>query len=443
MTRSHQAIDDSRIDQLLASFRPGYSLEQAFYCSPEIFEEEYTHLFSRQWQFTDHISRIPNKGDFFLFKIAGEEIIVVRGDDDTVYAHFNVCRHRGSRVCLESQGHVGRLTCPYHAWSYRLDGSLFHARAMSKDIDRSKLALHSCQVRVFEGLIFINLTAEGKGLVADFDAIAAQLRPWLAQADLRHTKIACTETFRSKANWKAAHENYFECYHCPHAHPEWSKAQLHYLRDGVGTQSAIEKFEGRNQLWAARAKKLGHMSGAMDSKVGLSDAENYCAQMVFAERMLVNDDAKNLYNSLTPKGSKMPTKLLGSYQADDEGQVDWGIGPSGFGYTTCTATAILRITPRGPLDTDQVVTWLVHEDAKEGIDYDIQALSWLHSATLRQDRKIAEDNQAGITSRVYEPGPYMELEQDIPVIQKDYIRALVYGRALRADSSRPAIQRRG
>jgi len=129
----------------------------------------------------------------------------------------------------------------------------------------------------------------------------------------------------------------------------------------------------------------------------------------------------------------MPTKLLGSYNADDEGQVDWGIGPSGFAYTTCTATAILRITPLGPLETDQVVTWLVHEDAKEGIDYDVESLSWLHSATLGQDRKIAEDNQAGMSSSVYVPGPYTKLESQIPEIYSDYIRALKYGRALRSE----------
>ncbi len=135
MTYSRRALDHTQIDDLLAGYRPGYSLEQAFYFSPEIFEEEFTHLFSRQWQYTDHISRIPRKGDYFLVRIAGEEIIVVRGGGDTVYAHFNVCRHRGSRVCLESEGHVRQMTCPYHAWSYRLDGSLAHARALSEGTD--------------------------------------------------------------------------------------------------------------------------------------------------------------------------------------------------------------------------------------------------------------------------------------------------------------------
>lgn len=431
MPYSRYAINDAQIDELLTSYRPGYSLEQAFYFSPEIFEEEYKHLFSRQWQLTNHISRIPEKGDYFLFNIAGEEIIVVRGDGDNVYAHYNVCRHRGSRVCLLSEGHVTRMTCPYHAWSYRLDGSLDFARAMSKDMDRSKLSLHSCQVRLFEGLIFINLTAEGKGLVPDFDTIVTPLRQWLAQADLRHTKIAHVKNFHSKANWKSTHENYFECYHCPSAHPEWSKAQLHSLRDGVGTPQAVESFEKRNEVWESKAKALGHKTGQMPIEDALSDDENYHTQMIFAERMLVNDDARNLYNSLIPNGTNMPSRLLGTYKSDDEGQVDWGVGPSGFGYTTCNATAILRITPLGPLETDQVVTWLVHEDAEEGVDYDIESLSWLHNVTLGQDKKIVEDNHIGIGSRAYVPGPYMELESWIPKIHDNYIRALTYGREFR------------
>jgi Rieske 2Fe-2S family protein len=153
MTYTRHSIQPASIDALLANHRDGYTLDQAFYLAPEIFEEEFTHLFSRQWQFTNHISAIPKQGDYFLFKIAGEEIIVLRGEGDTVHAYYNVCRHRGSRLCLASEGHVKRLTCPYHAWSYRLDGSLAHARELPEDVDPSKLSLHPCQVRVFEGLI--------------------------------------------------------------------------------------------------------------------------------------------------------------------------------------------------------------------------------------------------------------------------------------------------
>ena len=434
MTQFRHSLDSADIDALIANHQPGYSLEQAFYIAPEIFEEEFTHLFSRQWQFADHISRIPKQGDYFLFAIAGEEIIVVRGEGDTVYAHFNVCRHRGSRVCLAAEGHVKRMTCPYHAWSYRLDGSLAHARELPESVDKSKLSLQPCQVRVFEGLIFINLTAEGKGRVPDFASLVEPLRPWVEQADLRHTKIAHVESYRSQVNWKVALENYFECYHCLASHPEWCKIQLHALRDAVGTESAIETFEKKNEQWEVRARELGHMAGKMAGNFDFPDPEScYDAQIPYAERMMVNDNSGDLYSSLTPNGADMPSKLLGSYKADDEGQTDWGLTPSCFLYTTCTYSTVLRITPLGPLDTEQKVMWLVHEDAKEGIDYDIESMRWLVSATLTQDRQIVEDTQAGVSSRAYVPGPYGELESQVPQLQSIYLRALAYGRALRND----------
>ncbi|MEE9231245.1 MAG: aromatic ring-hydroxylating dioxygenase subunit alpha [Acidobacteriota bacterium] len=425
--------DSANLDVLIADHRPGHSLERPFYLDPAIFEQEYVHLFSRQWQFADHISRIPRKGDYFLFRIAGEEIIVVRGDGDTVHAHFNVCRHRGSRVCLEPEGHARRFTCPYHAWTYRLDGSLARARGMAPDFDASKFSLRSCQVRVFEGLIFVNLTCEGAGGIPDFDSIADALRPWVEQADLRHTRIAHIESFRAPVNWKIALENYMECYHCPTAHPEWCQVQLHALRDAVGTPQAIETFEKRNAAWEKRARSLGHQAGSEGGNFGLPDAENYCAQGYFAERMLINDDDE--VASLM-RGGGTPKKLLGRYAADDGGQVDWGVSPSLGAYTGCTFSTLLRITPLAPLDTDLVLTWLVHEDAKEGIDYDVERTTEFGRIVMGQDQKITADTQAGVSSHSYVPGPYAELERAIPAFHHDYLRALSYGRSLGAARAR-------
>jgi phenylpropionate dioxygenase-like ring-hydroxylating dioxygenase large terminal subunit len=202
----------------------------------------------------------------------------------------------------------------------------------------------------------------------------------------------------------------------------------------VGTDAAIQTFEKRNELWAAKARELGHMAGATPEDYDLPDMEScYNAQFAYAERMLTNDEIGSLYNSLTPGGKEMPSKLLGSYKADDEGQVDWGIMPSCFLYTSCTWTSVLRVTPLGPRDTDQHLTWLVHEDAKEGIDYDIESMRWLGSTTMTQDRQIVEDTQTGIASRAYVPGPYTDLEYQAPELQNIYLRAMQYGHSLRPD----------
>jgi Rieske 2Fe-2S family protein len=421
---------DPNLDSLLKNHRNGYALEQPFYLDPAIFEEEMTHIFMRQWQYADHISRIPKKGDYFVHTVAGEEIIIVRGEGDQVYAHYNVCRHRGSRVCVVPQGRAKRFTCPYHAWSYRLDGSLAAARAMPPDFNPAEFSLKSCQVRLFEGLIFINLTPVGAGLVPDFDEVAAGLLPWLKQADLRHTKIAAHENYRSSVNWKIALENYFECYHCVTSHPEFCKIQLHALRDAVATEKSKATFEDHNAAWAAQAQALGHINGGYTrGNMGLPDADNYNAQAYYAERMLIHHDLDGAYDSLNPELQR-PTKLLGSYQADDQGQVDWGILPSVFVYTSCTSTVLMRLTPLGPQDTDLTMTWLVHEEAREGVDYEVEGLTWLDKVTMSQDDAITRATQAGVASRAYSPGPYAQLEAEIRVFHHDYLRLMRHGRSL-------------
>ncbi len=424
----YDRLQDSEVDRLLNEHQEGVSLARPFYNDPTIFEEEFKHIISRQWQYTDHISRIPNKGDFFLFRIVGEEIVIIRGEGDTVYAHHNICRHRGSRVCLEQDGNTKRLTCPYHAWSYRIDGRLANARAMPEHFKPEAHSLLPCQVRIFEGFIFINLSKPNTA-VPNFDTIEQQLKPWLARADLRHTKVAAHELYPSKVNWKIALENYFECYHCVTAHPELCKVQLHTLRDAFEKEETKETFNEQNRAWQEIAKNMGHMTGSMIGNTGLPEAENYNAQSFYAERMLVHNDPDGAYAKLNLDYDKVASsKLLGSYQEDDGGQVDWGILPSAFLYTSCTSTVIMRITPISPTETEMAQTWLVHEDAVEGVDYDLESLTWVDKITMEQDEEIVRNTQAGATSRYYLPGPYAVLEEPILGVHRDYIRSLRYGR---------------
>ena len=112
----------------------------------------------RKWIVAGHVDRVRNKGDYFLFKIGDESIIIVRSDESTINAFYNVCRHRGSLICTKPQGRVARLTCGYHAWSYGLDGALLAARLMPADFSKKDNGLHRCHLRVFHGFIFINLS---------------------------------------------------------------------------------------------------------------------------------------------------------------------------------------------------------------------------------------------------------------------------------------------
>ena len=145
------------IESLISRQRTGYSLEQPFYTCPEIYRLDIDRVISPQWQYVDHVSRVQNPGDYLVYEIAEESIIIVRGLDGELRAHFNVCRHRGSRICLEKSGNLKRLVCPYHAWAYGLDGTLESARQMPEDFDPGEFALHPCRLEVLEGLMFINL----------------------------------------------------------------------------------------------------------------------------------------------------------------------------------------------------------------------------------------------------------------------------------------------
>jgi phenylpropionate dioxygenase-like ring-hydroxylating dioxygenase large terminal subunit len=120
---------------LAAHTRSGYSLDQRFYCDDAVFAADMREIVMRKWIVAGHVDQVRRRGDYFLYKVGRESIIVVRSDETTVNAFYNVCRHRGSVICTEPQGRVTRLTCPYHAWTYGLDGALIAARLMPADFD--------------------------------------------------------------------------------------------------------------------------------------------------------------------------------------------------------------------------------------------------------------------------------------------------------------------
>jgi Phenylpropionate dioxygenase and related ring-hydroxylating dioxygenases, large terminal subunit len=146
------------IKELLNNQQEDWSLDQKFYKDTSIFDLEKHNIFYNSWIFIGHESQIPNKGDFFVYKLLDEEIIVLRNKENKVKAFFNVCRHRGSRVCLQEKGNTSRFSCPYHSWTYNLDGKLLAAKSLREGIDKSKLGLHPCNIESASGMLLINLS---------------------------------------------------------------------------------------------------------------------------------------------------------------------------------------------------------------------------------------------------------------------------------------------
>lgn len=411
------AVLNPAIDELPARQRHGYSLEQDFYCSDDVFRLDMDRVISRQWLLVDHESRIPNRGDYFLFKVGGDEIIIIREDEDKIHALFNVCRHRGSRVCLDQDGHKRLLTCPYHAWSYNLDGSLRAARLMPDNFDQSQYGLHRCHIRVFHGLIFVCL---GKDDPPDFDAQYSAFGETLEFQGIANAKIAVQRDYPNAANWKLVVENFIECYHCAPAHPEYCRVhpadQLLALGAGTGSgpEDALEKYQASWDEWKDRTTALGHPFTEVDRDETTIDM----AQMT---RFPINDRG---FESETRDGKPACSRLLGKIKERDCGETAFAFNPVSYLLAFNDFAMMARFTPRDVMNTDIQLSWLVHEDSEEGTDYDPDNVAWVWDVTIKQDKRITQNNQTGIRSSRYQPGPYSEHEKRVVTFVDWYLRKL-------------------
>jgi phenylpropionate dioxygenase-like ring-hydroxylating dioxygenase large terminal subunit len=395
----------------------GFGLAREFYRSPEIYQRDLEQVFLRSWIYACHASEIPNIGDFQVLEIADESVIICRSSEegssaDRFSALINVCRHRGSRVCTEAAGNKSRFVCPYHAWAYDLDGGLAHARHMPAEFDRSTHSLKTIQLRELHGLLFVNFDSGADRGDAGFDALAEAMDPCLAPYGLREAKVAHRQTYRIEANWKLAVENYSECYHCAPAHPEYSMA--HSLKDP-----------------GARATELMNAVMAKADACGLSSTR---VNQVFDTALAFGADyAYERYPLLNDfltgsEDGQAVAPLMGSIHGFDGGTTDLQVGPVTFGLAYCDHVVLYRFTPRGVDSCDCDITWLVNGSAEEGLeegkDYQRERLTWLWDVTTIADKRIIEDNQAGVNSRYYEPGPLSEMEVFTRRFASWYLNAL-------------------
>lgn len=394
---------------------PGYSLDREYYCDERIHALDMERIAGRKWIVAGHVDQLRQRGDYFLFRIGDESIIVVRSDATTINAFYNVCRHRGSLICTEPAGRVNRLTCAYHAWSYGLDGALLSARLMPADFDRRDNGLHRCHVRVFHGFIFVNL-ADGEPI--DFDASFGELEPYLDFHGFATAKIAHRAAYPTAANWKLVVENFVECYHCTPAHPEFSS--MHpaeaLVAFGAGPSSgppeAVESYLPKLQAWEQRAAALGRPIGTIDDGAESSHL-----------RLLLQRTIRDGFESETEDGS-FASSLMGKRRGPDQGRMYLSFSPFTHLVATNDFAVLFQFTPRGAMRTDVDLTWLVDGDAQ---GYDVPKMVWGWDRTTLQDKRITENNQAGILSRRYRPGRYSEHERRVETFQAWYLRELESG----------------
>jgi stachydrine N-demethylase len=377
---------------LLARRQTGFSLEQPFYTSTEVYEADLEQIYYREWLYAIPACQLEKAGSYATMKVGACSLIIVRGNDGEIRAFHNSCRHRGSLICKEAQGHAPKLVCPYHQWTYRLDGSLMFARGMAEDFNPGEWGLRPVHLRNLAGLIYVCLAETPP----DFDEFARIAQPYLAVHDLDRAKVAFTTTMVEQANWKLVWENNRECYHCAVNHPALSRSfsldpEVAGVRADGGVPESLQAHYDRCE--AAGAPSQFHLS---------ADGQYRLARMPLQDGVL----------SQTLDGKPASAKPLGRVALPDAGTLMKFHYPSTWTHFMPDHSLTFRVMPLGPLETEVTSTWLVDKDAVEGVDYDLTRLTEVWEATNAEDCKIVQVNQQGVLSPAYSPGPYSAVYED-------------------------------
>jgi glycine betaine monooxygenase A len=341
------------------------TLPREYYLSEDIYRQELEKVFCRQWLTVGHVSMVKNVGDYFVKQVGPESLIIARDERGQVRAYFNVCRHRGFRICDHAQsGNAKRFTCPYHAFTYRLDGSLSAAPGSKDGVDFrfSEYPLHEAGCQTFHGFIFVYLSREAP------TPLAQVLGPRSDEQALRaiqpeRMKLAHRETYLINANWKSVIENDSECYHCGVAHPSLA-VSCNY------------------QAFYADSRTGAHFPLRPNMKTFSTDGEWVCAKRLGE-----------------PQAEGFSTGFL---------QFPLFCGPVFFADHAVS----LETTPLSVAQTQMICEWYVHEDAIEGTDYDREKLTNVFHVTNLEDARLMERNYQGVRSMRYEPGPLSATRED-------------------------------
>lgn len=357
------------------------TLPGKYYHSQEIYLEEVEKIFHQFWIYACRAEEIPNVGDFKLIEVAHESLIIVRLDSEIIKVHFNVCRHRGTQLCSESSGNFSSksIQCPYHSWTYALDGKLIGAPHMKEGhgFEKAKCALYPAHLHIWEGFIFISLSENPVPFEEQMEALIGKFSDW-KMSDLR---IAHHIKYELNCNWKLILQNYQECYHCLGVHPLLSEltpvdSAEHDYRKGavIGGYMKISKDRGSMTMdGEAAAPPVCEVSG--------DDLQRVYYYSVYPNLLLTPHPDFVLFHHIIPSG---PEKIINNCY------------------------------------------WLFHPDIiddkasaariKSAVDF------W--DLTNRQDWKVCEQMQIGTNSSRFKHGYYSGREEILHFLDKELLNAL-------------------
>ncbi len=379
---------------LIASRRAGHTLPAAFYLSQEVFERDIDLIFRRHWIYVGVEAEIAEPGDFFTVEIGDDSVLIVRDDDMDIHAFHNVCRHRGARLRPAGRGIVGNLVCPYHQWTYNLRGELIHNEHMGEAFERCRFSLKGVHLRNLAGLLFICLAAAPP---AGFEEMRAELEPYLRPHDIANTKVAYQADVIEEGNWKLTMENNRECNHCSANHPELTVPLLEY---GFGYQPSpdnVAKVEDFNRLLD---REHGRWESCGLPSQAIEHLERTTGFRAVRLPIAQHGESQTIDTRIACR------KLLGELRQADLGGLSVWTQPNSWHHFMSDHIVTFSVLPLAPGRTLLRTRWLVHKDAQEGIDYDVDKLASVWTATNNQDSSLVERAHQGISSPAYEPGPY-------------------------------------
>ena len=338
------------------------TLPARYYTDPDHFRDELERFYCQTWVCAGREDQVTTPGDYFLREVADESIIITRDGSGSLQAFFNVCRHRGTRICANAEGHFpGRIQCGYHGWTYGLEGNLIGAPHAHDGFCREDYPLKRVHADVWDGHIFINLSLEPTPLARQLEDLFQKFLNW-RMADLRTYRHI---EYQVKANWKLIMLNYNECLHCPILHP--------------ALNAITDYLSGENDQ-----PHHGYIGGSMEFRGG----------------------AKTM-----SKDGKLRRDYLPGLTADERNKVYYyAIFPNLLLSLHPDYMMTHTLWPRAVDRTDVVCEWHFHpnELAKHNFEGEDAVGFW--DITNREDWAISELSQAGIKSRVYTPGPYSRCE---------------------------------
>ncbi|MCB1424141.1 MAG: aromatic ring-hydroxylating dioxygenase subunit alpha [Nitratireductor sp.] len=368
----------------LASAQP--ALPAAWYFEPAQFDREMRDIWGKSWVYLCRADSLPHTGDFRSFSIGGQEILVVRGEDGAVHGFFNTCRHRGSALCTSETGRFERrIVCPYHQWTYGLDGRLLATGRMRPvaGFDRAEYGLHAIAIAEWGGCVFANLAGDGASpfkevFGGELSFIASWPMETLVTGHRYRKELAC--------NWKIFWENFNECLHCPNIHPELCELVPIYGRGIMARRDDPE--------WQAHAD-----DGAPLRSGGLRTGADTWSMDGAAQ-----DELPGLSHEERASGQRYATLL-----------------PSVFIAAHVDYVRIVRLMPLSPERTELTAEWLFRPETLARPDFDLARITDFATLVMEQDGMACELNQRGLRAAPFERGVLMQEEYEVFLFQ-DWIR---------------------